>query len=181
MKPEQYDRLRRRRDWTLVSKLDARGVLSQTTQRYLEGLQPPEIVGQVENPALETFRRFWWQAFDQVCNCIVLKLLSIHDRIFGPEPPTPADLKREADHERLVGAFPMAGEAIEPRKSHARHNLRRRIGSPLGKTPVCPPPSGSTGPKRPRPVYLIKVDQEVLEPPEYDKFSVTTAAGIRRM
>jgi hypothetical protein len=118
MKPEQYDRLRRRRDWTLVSKLDARGVLSQPTQRYLEGLLPPEIVGEVANPVLEAVRRFWWRAFDRICNCITLIRLSIHDRIFGPEPPTPADLKREADHERLVRDFPAAAEAIEPAKYH---------------------------------------------------------------
>jgi hypothetical protein len=42
--------------------------------------------------------------------------LSIFDRIYGPEPPTLANLQREADHERLVSAFPMAGETIEPRK-----------------------------------------------------------------
>jgi hypothetical protein len=74
MKPEQYDRL------------DARGVLSQTPQRYLETLRPPEIVGEVANPVLEGVRRFWWRAFDRVCNCIVLIRLSIHDRIYGPEP-----------------------------------------------------------------------------------------------
>jgi hypothetical protein len=82
MKPEQDDRL------------EPRGFLSQPTQRYLEGLQPPKIVGQVENPALETARRFWWRGFDRVCNCITLIRMSIHDRLYGPEPPTPADLKR---------------------------------------------------------------------------------------
>jgi hypothetical protein len=102
MKPEQYDRP------------DARGVLRQPTQRYLEGLLPPEIVGEVANPVLEAVRRFWWRALDRVCSCVVLIRLSIQHRIFGPEPPTPADLKREADHERLVRAFPAAGEAIEP-------------------------------------------------------------------
>jgi hypothetical protein len=106
MKPEQYERL------------DARGALSQTTQRYLETLRPPEIVGEVANPVLEGVRRFWWRAFDRVCNCIVLIRLSIHDRIYGPEPPTPADLKRQADHERLVRAFSAAGQAIEPTKYH---------------------------------------------------------------
>jgi hypothetical protein len=35
----------------------------------------------------------------------------------GPEPSTPADLKREADHKRLVRAFPMAGEAIDPKNA----------------------------------------------------------------
>jgi len=40
----------------------------------------------------------------------VLLRLSIFDRIHGPEPPTPADLQREAaDHERLVRAFPAMG------------------------------------------------------------------------
>jgi hypothetical protein len=110
MKPEQYDRL------------DARDVLSQTTQRYLETLRPPEIVGEVANPVLEAVRRFWWRAFDRVCNFFVLVRLSIHDRIYGPEPPTPADLKREADHERLVRAFPVAGEAIEPTRYHTGQN-----------------------------------------------------------
>ena len=69
MKTEQDDRLERR------------GVLSQPTQRYLDGLQPPEIVGQVENPTLGAIRRLWWRAFDRLCYCIVLKRLSIHDRI----------------------------------------------------------------------------------------------------
>jgi hypothetical protein len=35
----------------------------------------------------------------------VLIRFSIHDRIYGPEPPTRADLIREDDHERLVRAF----------------------------------------------------------------------------
>jgi hypothetical protein len=35
----------------------------------------------------------------------------------GPEPPIPADLKRDADQERLVRAFPVAGEPIECTKS----------------------------------------------------------------
>jgi hypothetical protein len=117
MKPDQDDRL------------EARGILSEPTQRPVESLQPPEIVGEVANPVLETVRRLWWRALDRVCNCFVLIRLSIHDRIFGPEPPTPADLKREADHERLVRAFPVAGEAIEPMKSHQAKS-RRDLGSP---------------------------------------------------
>jgi hypothetical protein len=42
--------------------------------------------------------------------------LSIFDRIFGPEPPTFADLEPEADHERLVRASPVAGEATAYRR-----------------------------------------------------------------
>jgi hypothetical protein len=117
MKPEQYDRLH------------ARGFLSQPTQRYLEGLLPPEIVGEVANPVLEAVRHFWWRALDRVCNCVVLVGLSIHDRIFGPEPPTPADLKREADHEQLVRAFPAAAEAIE-RNTRPGKIKDGRLGSP---------------------------------------------------
>jgi hypothetical protein len=32
---------------------------------------------------------------------MVLIRLSVHDRIYGAEPPIPADLEHEADHERL--------------------------------------------------------------------------------
>jgi hypothetical protein len=113
MKPEQYDRL------------DARDVLSQTTQRYLETLQPPEIVGQVGTPSLEAVRRLWWLALDDICNCTVVTRLSIHDHIYGPEPPTPVDVKREADHERLAKEFPVAGETIEPTKYRTGQNRGR--------------------------------------------------------
>jgi hypothetical protein len=93
-------------------------------------LQPPKIVGEVGNPVLETVRRFWWRVFDGVCNRFVLIRLSIHDRIYGPERPTAADLTREADHERLIRAFPAAAEAIEPTKHPARQNRRGDLGSP---------------------------------------------------
>ena len=69
----------------------------------------------MDNPVLEAARRLWWRAIDRVCGFFVLIRLSILDRIWRPEPPTPADLEREADHERLVGTFPMTGETIEPR------------------------------------------------------------------
>jgi hypothetical protein len=72
----------------------------------------------VDNPMLEAVRRLWWRAVDRVSYCIALIRLWIFDRIYGPEPPTPADLQRDADHERLVRAFLMTGEAIEPTKCH---------------------------------------------------------------
>ena len=96
MKPEQDNSLRS---------------LTQPMEHSLERLRPPEIVGQMENPVLEAVRRLWWRAFDRVCYGIVLMRLSIHDRIYGPEP-TLADLKCEADHERLVRAFPVVDEMI---------------------------------------------------------------------
>jgi hypothetical protein len=85
MKPERGDRL------------ETEGVISQPTQRFLEGLQPPEVVGELSNPTLETVRRLWWRAFDRVCDWIEIMKLPIQDRIFGPEPPTSADLQREAN------------------------------------------------------------------------------------
>ena len=57
----------------------------------LEKLRPPEIVGQVDNLVLEAVRRLWWRMFERVCYCAVPIRLSIRDRIFGPDPPTPAD------------------------------------------------------------------------------------------
>jgi hypothetical protein len=100
MKPDQDDRLGKR------------DFLDQSKVCSVHGLQPPEIVGQMENPALEAVRRLWWRAFDRVCYWIVLIRFSIHDRIYGPEPPTRADLIREDDYERLVRAFPVVDELI---------------------------------------------------------------------
>jgi hypothetical protein len=105
MKPDQNDRL------------EARGDLGKPGEFLLGTLQPPEIVGEVTNPLLEGVRRLWWRALDPVCGFFVLIRLTIHDRICGPEPPTPGDLQREADRERLVRAFPAMRETIEPRKS----------------------------------------------------------------
>ncbi len=98
-------------------RLGARDVLSQPRECALERLKTPEIVGQGNNPVLETARRLWWRAFDRLCGCIEGMRLSIFDRIFGPEPPTFADLEPEADHERLVRASPVAGEAFDPRNA----------------------------------------------------------------
>lgn len=47
--------------------------------------QPPEIVGQVRNPVLETLRRLWWRLFDRACDSIVVIRLSVRDRMFGPD------------------------------------------------------------------------------------------------
>lgn len=94
-----------------------------------ERLGTPEIVGQVDNPVLETVRRLWWREFDRVCYCFVLTRVSIVDRVYRPKPPTSADLQREANHERLVRAFPAAAEAIEPGNAIPCKS-RRRSGSP---------------------------------------------------
>ena len=70
----------------------ARGVFSHPRECSLERAQSPEIVGQMDNPVLEAVRRFSWRALDRICDWFVVMRLSMHDRIFGPEPPTPAEL-----------------------------------------------------------------------------------------
>lgn len=84
-------------------RFGARGALNQPRECTAIRLRPPEIVGEVTNPALETMRRLSWRAIDRACYWVVLMRLSIHDRIYGPEPTTLPDEKREADEERLVG------------------------------------------------------------------------------
>ena len=75
-------------------RLEGRGVIRQPGECSLEGLRPPEIVGQIDNAVLEAVRRSSWRAFDRVCDCFVVLRLLIHDRIFGHQPPTPAELER---------------------------------------------------------------------------------------
>ena len=81
------------------------GDLGRPEKFFVERLQPPQIVGQIDNAVLERVRLLRWRAFDRVFGFFVLFRLWIFDRIRGPEPPTPADRKREADHERLVRAL----------------------------------------------------------------------------
>ena len=78
--------------------LAVKDFLHQPPECSLRALQQAEIVGQMENRSLQAIRRLWWRACDRMCYCLVFIRLSIHDRIFGPEPPTPAELNREADH-----------------------------------------------------------------------------------
>jgi hypothetical protein len=92
------------------------GALSQRRECSAESLRPPEIVGEIENPVLEMVRRLWWRAFDRVSGCLVSFRLWLFDRIHRPEPPIPADLQRETNHDRLVKAFTVAGKTIEPTK-----------------------------------------------------------------
>jgi hypothetical protein len=49
---------------------------------------------------------------------------------FGPDLPTVAELKSEADDERLVRVIPGAGETIGPTKDYAGQNRDGEIGSP---------------------------------------------------
>jgi hypothetical protein len=55
--------------------------------------------------------RLFWEAVDHVDYAVSLAGCWAVDRIYGPEAPTPADLKRQAEHEELREAFPMIGLA----------------------------------------------------------------------
>src|SRR6202023_2414123 len=100
MKPEQDDRL------------EAGGDLGWP--REFEKLQPPEIVGRVDDPVLEA--GVVCHGGGSTVSAVSLSSCGcgIFDRVHGPEPPTPADLEREADYEPLVRAFPAMAETIEP-------------------------------------------------------------------
>ena len=73
MKPEQHDRREAGRD------------LSKPGEFSLEELRPPEIVGQMDNPMLESMRQLWWRVFDRVSGFFAAIRLSIRDWFFGPE------------------------------------------------------------------------------------------------
>ena len=106
------------------------GVLGEPKECSSERLRPPQIMGEVENPVLESVRRLWWRAIDRVCDFFTLRRLSIQDRIYGPEPPTPADFKREADHERLARG--LSGDRRNDRAEEmpCRAKSSGEIGSP---------------------------------------------------
>ena len=55
-------------------------------------------------------RRLSWRVADALDYLWTLKRLRILDALAGPEPETPADLKRKRDRERLERGFP----GIEP-------------------------------------------------------------------
>jgi hypothetical protein len=50
--------------------------------------------------------RVYWKVVDRLASAVTLTQLRFFDLILGPESPTLADKKREAEHERLQEAFP---------------------------------------------------------------------------
>ena len=66
---------------TNAERDDRPGSVRQPIEHSLELFQLPEIVGQVDSPAIEAIRRLWRRALDRVCYCVVLIRLSIRDRI----------------------------------------------------------------------------------------------------
>jgi hypothetical protein len=51
--------------------------------------------------------RLFWKAADRIDYAVMLARCWVVDLVLGPEPPTPVDERREADHERLRKAFPI--------------------------------------------------------------------------
>jgi hypothetical protein len=57
------------------------------------------------DPVLEAIRRLSWRALDRVCCWTVVIRLSVHDPIYGPEPPTPTDKNARPITRGSLGPF----------------------------------------------------------------------------
>jgi hypothetical protein len=55
--------------------------------------------------------RLFWEMLDRADYAVTYVKCWAVDLIYGPEPPTPADRQRKAEHERLREAFPIIGLA----------------------------------------------------------------------
>jgi hypothetical protein len=86
--------------------------------------------------------RLFWEAVDRVDYAVTLARCWAVDRIYGPEPPSPADLKREAEHDELREAFPMIDLAgmIEVDREPRTHMESGAIGAAQVSNPTGPRP-----------------------------------------
>jgi hypothetical protein len=50
--------------------------------------------------------RLFWHILDVADYATISVRLRLVDLIYGPEPPTPADMQREKEHEQLQRTFP---------------------------------------------------------------------------
>jgi hypothetical protein len=84
--------------------------------------------------------RLFWEAVDRVDYAVTLARCWAVDQIYGPEPPTPADLKREAEHEELREAFPMIdlAETIEVDGKPRAHVEPGAVGPAQVSDPALP-------------------------------------------
>jgi hypothetical protein len=82
--------------------------------------------------------RLFWEVLDRVDYAIMLARCWAVDRICGPEPPTWADRQREAYHERLRKAFPVAAVdgTTEADNSSRSNNNTKSFNSPYRKNNV---------------------------------------------
>lgn len=80
------------------------------------------------------FARVFWRALDCINYAVALARGWVVDLICGPEPPTPADEQREADHEHLRKAFPGVDfdGAMAVHKERQAQAETTPITSPLG-------------------------------------------------
>jgi hypothetical protein len=76
--------------------------------------------------------RLFREALDCVYYAVMLARCWAVDLVYGPEPPTPAVKKREADHERLQKAFPV----VDLDRAMDVHEERR---TQTGPTPITAP------------------------------------------
>ena len=66
-------------------------------------------------------QRLFWRVVDALDYLLTLVSLRILDALAGPEPETPADLRRKRDREQLERAFPEMDAAI----SHYAYRHRK--------------------------------------------------------
>jgi hypothetical protein len=131
------------------------GLLALGTLRAELALKSPSLFA----PRREDWRgtdmcsrlaRLFWEALDRADHAVMVSRCWLVDLIYGPEPPTPADEKREAEHARLREAFP--GVDIEGTVAIADE------GQPVQVTPTTPitafdeaPPRSAASAHRPAP------------------------------
>ena len=108
------------------NRLEARGDVSGPGECSRERLRAPEVVGQVNNPVLETIRRLWWRAFDRVCYSIVLIRCGSSTAFMDRNRRHPPTLNARPITSGWPRLFPMTGETIEPTKCRAGQNRAAR-------------------------------------------------------
>jgi hypothetical protein len=89
--------------------------------------------------------RFFLEALDRVDYAVTLSRCWAVDLIYGPEPPTPADRERDAEHERLRKAFPVIDLdgriAVDEERHERAQSMPNHLLTASGEAPPPPAPS----------------------------------------
>jgi hypothetical protein len=94
--------------------------------------------------------RLFWKALDRIDYALMYARLWLFDLIHGSEPPTLADEKRGADHERLRSAFPNIDIDGSIAIADAGQQVQATPTAPLTTSGAGPPPP-ATSAHRPAP------------------------------
>jgi hypothetical protein len=93
------------------------------------------------------FARLFWLALDRVDHAVVVSRCWLVDLIYGPDPPTPADEKRDADREQLQKAFTGTDfDGMVPIADEERHpQTQATLTAPLTASGSSPAPIRGVG------------------------------------